>query len=93
MKNYGTVVAVLLFIVGNTIPPLVIAVFDLPEKYYLYLNPVAYLARIGDPAAFQSNKEFYFLPILLAILLLVIGVIFIKRHYTIKKIISRRAQV
>ncbi|MBI4833564.1 MAG: ABC transporter permease [Planctomycetes bacterium] len=91
MKNYGAIVSFILLIIANGIPPLVIAVFDLPARYHLYLNPIAYLAQIDD-YVFKSNTEYFTLPIILGVLLIGMSMLFIKRHYTIKEIVVRRMQ-
>jgi hypothetical protein len=87
MKTYGVVVSVLLTLIASTIPPLVIEVFKLPAEYHIYFNPVAYLTLLYnvDESILIINGVYYTLPILLGILLVIISIFFICRHYQIKK--------
>ncbi|MEW6027689.1 MAG: hypothetical protein AB1599_10415, partial [Planctomycetota bacterium] len=90
-------ISCVIFMIALVIPPIIIAAFDLPEIFYAYFNPVAYITTMGEiyTQAYPASPEYSLLinPILVTVALLVTIGLFIWRHYTIRKIVRHRMEL
>lgn len=99
----GTVVAFVISGAALGIPPIFLAAFGISDTYFIWFNPIAYIAEThwfssrhlmeyysGKPF---SDTDLWFHPILLAVILIIMLVLFIFRHIKIKHIIRRRMEL
>lgn len=86
----GPVVSIITLALFLTLPPVVVGVFDMREICYIYCSPIAYIYFLTGEL---SHPEFWFLPVLLGALLVIMLVVFIFRHNAIKKIVRHRLEI
>ncbi|MEK7310131.1 MAG: ABC transporter permease, partial [Planctomycetota bacterium] len=76
----GPAISFVIFGVVLGIPPIVIAVFDLPDIFYAYLNPIAYITEMRHFYKDMHGYSVWTHPILISGVLLVMLCLFIWRH-------------
>ena len=91
LVNSGPLVSALIIILALSLPPIVIKAFKIPEEYYMYLNPGAYLSQARYYWAEEIHLWIH--PIVSTVVLLVIAVFFGLRHYQIKRVIQCRMKM
>ncbi|MBI5777921.1 MAG: ABC transporter permease subunit [Planctomycetes bacterium] len=90
----GPLVAVLIICAASIIPSIILGVCRMPEKYFLYFNPIAYIMEI--PGVYRHDywhlrdADYFGPPVALTILLGVMLVVFVMRHYQLRAKIARR---
>ena len=92
LVNTGTLVSIIILMVVLGLPPMVVAIFNLADKTYLYLNPIAYITATHHYGEL-SHLDLWFHPVLLGVILIGMLCLFLKRHSTIKKIVQHRMEL
>ncbi|MFH1226919.1 MAG: ABC transporter permease [Planctomycetota bacterium] len=102
----GPVVAIIISAAALGLPPIFLAAFGVPDKYFVWFNPIAYITqihwflfRLGTDYYYHyrnkpfTNTDLWFLPVLLAVMLAMMLVFFIVRHNQIKRTIRHRMKM
>jgi hypothetical protein len=95
----GPAISVVIFGVLLGIPPIVIAIFKLPDIFYAYLNPIAYIIEMKwyydkDWLSWAWPRySLWIHPILISGILLIMLCLFIWRHYAIERIVQHRMEL
>ncbi|MEW6026687.1 MAG: ABC transporter permease subunit [Planctomycetota bacterium] len=89
----GFFAAVLIICAASIIPMIIIGVFRMPEKYILYFNPIIYIVEMHSNYyhyRYYRDFDYFGPPVALTVVLAVMLVIFILRHYQIENKVARR---